>query len=533
MSPSQKSFDNTKIRRALLSCTDKTGLVDFAKFLQSQGTQILSTGKTAKTLREAGITVTEVSDATGQPELFDGRVKTLHPKIHGGLLFRRGQPDHEKQALEHHIEPIDLLVVTLYEFSKTVEKGCTLSEAIENIDIGGPALLRSAAKNHESVTVICHPDDYSVVQEEIKKNGTTLASTRLRLATRVFAATSNYDHAISDYLQNLSLQKSQESKTVFPDQLELSLQKIQDLRYGENPHQKAAFYKTADAGLSQLVQHQGKELSFNNLLDTEAAYRCVLEFEEPACVVVKHNNPCGVAIGNDLLAAFTKAKACDPVSSFGGIIAFNRTLDQATAQKIGETFFEVILAPAFETAALATLADKKNLRLLSLENFFANTTNSLDVRIMNGIALCQESDQSEDKISKIAHTVTDRAPTEQEWQDLQFVWSVAKHVKSNAIIFGKNGQTLGIGAGQMSRIDATRIAALKAQDAWQTATPLQGSVLASDAFFPFRDGLDAAAQHGITAVIQPGGSLRDNEVIAAANEHKIAMVFTGRRHFRH
>lgn len=519
----------TRIERALLSCTNKSGLVDFAKFLQSQNIEILSTGGTAKTLREAGVTVKDVAEHTGFPEMLDGRVKTLHPKIHGGFLFKRNDVSHQQQVAEHNITPIDLVVVNLYEFSQTVANpNCIFADAIENIDIGGPAMLRSAAKNHDFVTVITDPSDYVLVQNEIAKNGNTNKDTRQKLALKVYQTTSRYDAAISDYLANTLNEEAHHLADIF----HLQLTKIQDLRYGENPHQQAAFYKTVNTGLSNLTQHQGKELSFNNILDTEAAYRCVLEFAEPACVIVKHNNPCGVAIADDLLTAFDKAKACDPVSSFGGVIAVNKPMTATLAKKIAETFFEVILAPHFDAASLEIFAAKKNLRLISLADFFTRSPHTMDIRIVSGGALVQNSDNSDENLKLTAKAVTSRIPSETEWRDLQFVWKVAKHVKSNAIVFGKNGQTLGIGAGQMSRIDSTRIAALKATEAFG-AEILQGSSLASDAFFPFRDGVDAAIRYGVKAIAQPGGSMRDDEVILAANENQVAMVFTGVRHFRH
>lgn len=520
----------SQIQRALLSCTNKTGLVEFAEFLQSQNIEILSTGGTAKTLRAAGIAVKDVAEHTGHPEMLDGRVKTLHPKIHGGFLFRRDSQDHLKQIAEHKISPIDLVVVNLYEFSQTVANpDCIFADAIENIDIGGPAMLRSAAKNHDFVTVITDPSDYALVQAEISAQGNTTKITRQKLALKVYQTTSRYDAAISDYLaQTLNSEGNR-----FADNFHLNLSKIQDLRYGENPHQSAAFYKTSNTGLSTLKQHQGKELSFNNILDTEAAYRCVLEFDEPACVIVKHNNPCGVAIANDLPTAFEKAKACDPVSSFGGVIAVNKPITKALAQKIVETFFEVILAPQIDEESLAIFSTKKNLRLISIADFDTRDPNALDLRLVSGGALLQNADLSNEDLKTSAKTVSERKPTETEWQDLQFVWKVAKHVKSNAIVFGKNGQTLGIGAGQMSRIDSTRLAALKATEAFGSKDILKGASLASDAFFPFRDGVDAALAYGVVAIAQPGGSLRDDEVILAANEKNAAMVMTGVRHFRH
>lgn len=515
-------------KRALISCTDKTDLVPFAKFLSEHGIKILSTGGTAKLLRDNAVPVMEVSEHTGFPEIMDGRVKTLHPKIHGGLLGLRDNSSHQKQMQEHSIQPIDIVVVNLYAFEKTIAKtDCTFADAIENIDIGGPSMLRSAAKNHKFVTVVMDPNDYPKIQNEISSQGFVSEKTNLELAAKVFQTTSNYDRMICEYLQN---QTTDQNKTL-PTNLNLNFQNGQALRYGENPHQKASFFKTQNFGLGDFTQHQGKELSFNNILDTEAAYRTCLEFEKTTCVIIKHNNPCGVASSNTLLEAFERAKACDPVSSFGGIVCFNKTVDAATAEAMAQTFFEVILAPSYDQAALDVFAKKKNLRILSIENFFAKEENALDIRLVSGGALVQNQDQLIENIRE-AKVVTERAPTEQEWQDLEFVWKVAKHVKSNAIIFGKNEQTVGIGAGQMSRIDSTEIAALKSKKSFSDNI-LQGTCLASDAFFPFRDGLDAATALGISAVIQPGGSIRDEEVIQAANEKNVAMVFTGVRHFRH
>ncbi len=521
------------IKRALISCTDKTGLVEIARFLTDRKIEILSTGGTAQALRAANLPVTDVSAHTGFPEMLDGRVKTLHPKVHGGLLGVRDNPVHQTQMQTHGIEPIDLVIVNLYAFEKTTaQAGCTPEQAIENIDIGGPALLRSAAKNHAFVTVVTDPSDYALIQNEIATTGDTTLVTRQRLAGKVFALTAGYDAAIAGYFAQQILPTDQSLKN-FPATLQFSFKKLQDLRYGENPHQQAAFYQSAGDGWNQMAQLQGKELSFNNILDTDAAYRCVLEFCGPAVVIVKHNNPCGVALGVNLNEAFGKAHACDPVSSFGGIVALNRIVDTDVAQRLASTFFEVVLAPDFAPDALKILAEKKNLRVLRLPAFGKQNETALDLRLVSGGALVQTADATFEDLRQTAKIATKRAPTENEWRDLSFVWKVAKHVKSNAIVFGKNGQTLGIGAGQMSRIDSTRIAALKARESFQNPGILEGSSLASDAFFPFRDGLDAAAAHGITAVAQPGGSLRDNDIIQAADEHGLAMIFTGVRHFRH
>lgn len=518
------------IKRALISCTDKTGLVDFARFLSSRQIEILSTGGTARLLRDNDIPVTEVSEHTGSPEILDGRVKTLHPKIHGGLLGLRDNSNHQKQMADNAIEPIDLVVVNLYAFEDHIAKDdCSFDEAIENIDIGGPSMLRSAAKNHKFVTVVIDPADYPRIQQEIEKVGSVSDTTRQGLALKVFQSTSAYDSAIASYLdKQFETWKGSEIN----DGISFHFSKIQDLRYGENSHQQAAFYRRSENGLGGIIQHQGKELSFNNILDTDAAYRVCLEFENPSCVIVKHNNPCGVASHSDIKEAFLRAQAGDPVSSFGGIVALNQTVTAELAEVMAKTFFEVVLAPAYDEAALEVFAKKKNLRILSLNEFFHRSDKDIDIRLVRGGALIQDADLSGENIRE-AKVVTKRAPTEQEWQDLEFVWKVCKHVKSNAIIFGKNEQILGIGAGQMSRIDSTRIAALKAKESFKNDNILHGSAMASDAFFPFRDGLDAATELGISAVIQPGGSVRDEEVIAAADERDVAMVLTGVRHFRH
>lgn len=515
------------MKRALLSCTDKTGLVEFARFLASQNIQIISTGGTAKLLQNNQIPVTEISEFTGFPEMMDGRVKTLHPKVHGGLLALRDHPDHQKSMMDHNILPIDLVVVNLYAFEQTVSKpGVTRDEAIENIDIGGPSMLRSAAKNHKFVTVVVDPADYPRVQQAITTN-TLDENLRFELATKVFATTARYDTAIATYLE----------KQPAPDNVfDLQLTKIQDLRYGENPHQKAAFYRHAEPGLAvglvNAKQLQGKELSFNNILDTEAALSISREFDAPTSVIVKHNNPCGVASAARLHEAFLLARACDPVSSFGGIVVFNTSVDAQTALNLAETFFEVILAPAFDAEALKILAPKKNLRLLTLADFGKVEPREKDVRCVSGGLLVQDKDLLRVDI-KACKVVTKRVPTAVEWASLEFAWRVVKHVKSNAIVFARDTHTLGVGAGQMSRVDSVKIASMKAHEHATTPQILKGSVVASDAFFPFRDGLDAAAKEGAVAAIQPGGSVRDEEVIQAANEHGMAMIFTGVRHFKH
>ncbi len=520
-----------KIQRALISVSDKTGVVDFARALSEHGVEILSTGGTAKLLREAGIAVIDVAEHTGFPEMMDGRIKTLHPKIHGGLLGRRGAD--EAVMTQHGIAPIDLVAVNLYPFEQTVaKKDCTLADAIENIDIGGPTMLRSAAKNHAAVTVVMDSADYPRVLNEMRDHhGAVSDATRFDLAVKTFEHTARYDGAIANYLG--AIQPGGEHAR-FPRTYSSQFIKAQDLRYGENPHQAAAFYveqRPAEASVSTARQLQGKELSFNNIADTDAALECVKSFDEdPACVIVKHANPCGVAVGTTLLDAYNRAYQTDPTSAFGGIIAFNQTLDAHTAKTIIERqFVEVIIAPAVADEALTILAAKKNVRVLSCGTWSKQPAAALDYKRVNGGLLIQDRDTgmaSRDDLK----VVTQRAPTEDELRDLLFAWKVAKFVKSNAIVYAKNTMTIGVGAGQMSRVYSARIAAIKAADA---GLQVSGSVMASDAFFPFRDGLDSAADVGISAVIQPGGSLRDDEVIQAANQHGIAMVFTGMRHFRH
>ncbi|PLX88154.1 MAG: bifunctional phosphoribosylaminoimidazolecarboxamide formyltransferase/inosine monophosphate cyclohydrolase [Desulfuromonas sp.] len=518
------------IKRALVSVSDKAGIVELARELNGFGVEILSTGGTAKMIRDAGIPVKDVSEFTGFPEMLDGRVKTLHPKVHGGLLGLRDNQEHVATMAEHGIEPIDLVVVNLYPFESTVAKpDCALEDAIENIDIGGPTMLRSAAKNNRSVTVLVDPADYAPVIEEMRQNnGSVSAETNFKLAVKVYQHTAAYDGAISNWLGC----KVDDDAVDFPPALSLQFKKAQGMRYGENPHQKAAFYVEKDvteASIATAKQLQGKALSYNNIGDTDAALECVKQFSEgPACVIVKHANPCGVAVGKTLLDAYQRAFSTDPESAFGGIIAFNRELDAETAQAIvDKQFVEVIIAPKVAAEASEVVAAKKNVRLLECGEWPAETGQRLDFKRVNGGLLVQDADL---QLSADLQVVTKRVPTAKEQEDLQFAWRVAKFVKSNAIVYGKDGMTIGVGAGQMSRVNSARIAVIKAEHA---GLEVQGSAMASDAFFPFRDGIDNAAAAGVTAVIQPGGSIRDEEVIAAADEHGIAMVFTGMRHFRH
>jgi len=517
-----------KVTRALISVSSKEGILDFAKGLSKLGIEILSTGGTAKLLRDGGVKVKDVSEFTGFPEMLDGRVKTLHPKIHGGLLGRRSNPEHVKQMKAHGIEPIDLVVVNLYPFEQTVAKpGCTLEEAIENIDIGGPTMLRSAAKNYTDVAVVVSPRDYGRVLEEIQKTGEVSAKTRFELCRTVFLHTARYDSAISAYLDG---QVPAEEKTRFPNILTLQFEKVQNLRYGENPHQQGAFYREfgrKEPSVSNATQLQGKEMSFNNFLDANSALELVKEYDQTAAVIVKHNNPCGVATANALAEAYRKARDCDPVSAFGGVIAFNRMVDLETAKEITATFVEVVVAPEFAPDALEELKRKKDVRLLDVGPKVTGTPEGMDMKKIVGGLIYQDRDLGKIADIRSLRVSTKRMPTDDEYGALAFAWKVCKHVKSNAIIFTTRDQTIGIGAGQMSRLDSVRIAVMKAQ------FPLKGTVLASDAFFPFRDGLDEAAKAGATAAIQPGGSLKDEEVIKAANEHGIAMVMTGMRHFRH
>ncbi|MGM0534763.1 MAG: bifunctional phosphoribosylaminoimidazolecarboxamide formyltransferase/IMP cyclohydrolase [Pseudomonadota bacterium] len=518
------------VRRALISVSDKTGIVDFARGLVEQGVALLSTGGTFRLLQENGIDVTEVSEHTGFPEIMDGRVKTLHPTIHGGILGRRGQDD--AVMTEHGIDPIDMVVVNLYPFSATVARpDCTLEDAIENIDIGGPAMVRACAKNHAHTTIVVDTGDYARVLGEIAAgNGAVSDATRFDLAVKAFEHTAGYDAAIADYLG----QRVPGGEDGFPRTYNLQLEKKQAMRYGENPHQNAAFYVEAgasEASVATATQLQGKALSFNNVADTDAAFECVKAFTDTACVIVKHANPCGVAVGASSREAYEKAFATDPTSAFGGIIAFNVPLDAETARAIVDRqFVEVIIAPGVEEEAHAILAEKKNVRLLDVgERWPGRREHAHDFKRVTGGLLVQDRDLGMVGRDELT-VVTERVPSEQEMRDLAFAWKVAKYVKSNAIVYARNGQTIGVGAGQMSRVYSAKIAGIKAAD---EGLSVPGSVMASDAFFPFRDGIDAAATAGIAAVIQPGGSMRDQEVIDAANEAGIAMVFTGMRHFRH
>jgi len=522
------------VNRALISVSDKSGVVELAKRLSALGVEILSTGGTARLLAENGVPVTEVSAHTGFPEIMDGRVKTLHPKIHGGLLGRRGLDDAVMR--EHGIAPIDLLAVNLYPFERTVaDPGCNLAAAIENIDIGGPAMLRAAAKNHASVTVIVDSADYPRVLAELESGErTTTEATRRDLASKVFEHTARYDGAIANYLGSLDEGGERTPEGMrFPRTLSMQLEKAQDMRYGENPHQRAAFYterEPREASVSTARQLHGKALSFNNVADTDAALECVKSFTEPACVIVKHANPCGVAVAEDVFSAYDRAHRTDPTSAFGGIIAFNRTLDARTAAEIlDRQFVEVIIAPGVAEDALERLRTKKDVRVLVCGEWPAERPAELDLKRVSGGLLVQDRDIGVVADSDL-RVVTARAPTQRELDDLRFAWKVVKFVKSNAIVYCKDRMTIGIGAGQMSRVYSAKIAAVKAAD---EGLAVEGSVLASDAFFPFRDGIDAAAEVGITAVIEPGGSMRDEEVIRAADEHDMAMVFTGMRHFRH
>ena len=517
-----------KVTRALISVSHKEGVLDLAKALDKLNIEILSTGGTAKLLRDGGVRVKDVSEFTGFPEMLDGRVKTLHPKVHGGLLGRRGNPEHVKQMKQHGIEPIDLVVVNLYPFEQTVAKpGCTLEDAIENIDIGGPTMLRSAAKNYTDVAVVCSSRDYGRVLDEIQRTGEVSLKTRFELCRTVFLHTARYDSAISAWLNN---QVPDDEKTRFPNILTLQFEKVQNLRYGENPHQEGAFYREfgiKEPCVAHAKQLLGKEMSFNNYLDANSALELAKELTETAAVIVKHNNPCGVAVSPSLAEAYRWARDCDPVSAFGGVIAFNRMVDFETARELTATFVEVVVAPEFAPDALAELKKKKDLRVLDIGPNVTGTRQGMDLKRVTGGLIYQDRDLGEIADVKTLTVATKRAPTDEEYQALAFAWKVCKHVKSNAIVFTRKDRTVGIGAGQMSRLDSVRIAVMKAQ------STLRGTVLASDAFFPFRDGLDEAAKAGVTAVIQPGGSLKDEEVIKAANEHDIAMVMTGMRHFRH
>ena len=525
---------------ALISVSDKTGIVEFAKCLHALGIKLLSTGGTAKLLADQGLPVTEVAELTGFPEMLDGRVKTLHPKVHGGLLARRDLPEHMAALKAHAIDTIDLLVVNLYPFESTVAKpGCTLEDAIENIDIGGPAMVRSAAKNWKDVAVLTDASQYAQVLAELKDGGLTL-KTKFALSVAAFNRISQYDGAISDYLSSIRFDEaaSVPARHLFPGQSNGNFVKLQDLRYGENPHQSAAFYRDlypAPGSLVTAVQLQGKELSYNNIADADAAWECVKSFDTPACVIVKHANPCGVAVGVDALESYSKAFATDPTSAFGGIIATNCTVDERAALQMSKQFIEVLMAPAFTPEALAVFKSKVNVRMLQIAlpaggaTDWDNGRNAMDVKRIGSGLLMQTADNHILKMSDLK-VVTKIHPTPEQLQDLMFAWTIAKFVKSNAIVFCKGGMTMGVGAGQMSRLDSARIASIKAEHA---GLSLKGTAVASDAFFPFRDGLDVVVDAGATCVIQPGGSMRDQEVIDAADERGVAMVYSGVRHFRH
>ena len=531
--------------KALISVSDKTGIVEFAQALHDLGVKLLSTGGTAKLLAEKGLPVTEVAEVTEFPEMLDGRVKTLHPKVHGGLLARRDFPEHMAALKEHNIDTIDLLVVNLYPFESTVAKaGCTLADAIENIDIGGPAMVRSAAKNWKDVGVLTAADQYAAVLAELKANGKLSDKLRFALSVAAFNRISQYDGAISDYLSSVKFEDEKLSeeyvpeRNLFPEQANSQFIKMQDLRYGENSHQQAAWYRDlypAPGSLATGVQLQGKELSYNNIADADAAWECVKSFTESACVIVKHANPCGVAVGKDAHEAYAKAFQTDPTSAFGGIIAFNRPVDKAAAEAVSKQFVEVLMAPEFSAEALEIFKSKVNVRLMKIalpkggKSDWDNGRNAMESKRVGSGILLQTSDNHELALADLK-IVTVKQPTPEELNDLLFAWKVAKFVKSNAIVFCKNGMTMGVGAGQMSRLDSARIASIKAEAAKLT---LENTVVASDAFFPFRDGLDVVVDAGATCVAQPGGSMRDQEVFDAADEHGIAMVLTGVRHFRH
>ena len=520
------------IKQALISVSDKTGVLEFARELSALGVKLLSTGGTAKLLADNGLPVTEVADYTGFPEMLDGRVKTLHPKVHGGILARRDFPEHVAALEKHGIPTIDMVVVNLYPFQQTVAKAeCSLEDAIENIDIGGPTMLRSSAKNHKDVTVIVDPSDYAIVLAEMKSNQNVVSyDTKFTLAKKVFAHTAQYDGAITNYLTSLGEDKAHTTRSAYPQTLNLHFDKVQEMRYGENPHQSAAFYrdlKTVDGALANYKQLQGKELSYNNIADADAAWECVKSFNESACVIVKHANPCGVALGLTPFEAYTKALQTDPTSAFGGIIAFNRELDGKAAEIVAKQFVEVLIAPSFTAEAKAIFAAKQNVRLLEIA--LGNAVNQYDVKRVGGGLLVQAPD-AKNVLQEELRVVSRLQPNPQQMADMMFAWRVAKYVKSNAIVFCGNGMTLGVGAGQMSRIDSARIASIKAQNAGLSLT---GSAVASDAFFPFRDGLDVVVDAGATCVIHPGGSMRDQEVIDAADERGVVMVYTGTRHFRH
>ncbi|MCE2859627.1 MAG: bifunctional phosphoribosylaminoimidazolecarboxamide formyltransferase/IMP cyclohydrolase [Oxalobacteraceae bacterium] len=520
------------IRQALISVSDKTGVLEFARALVSMNVNLLSTGGTARMLAEHGLDVTEVADYTGFPEMLDGRVKTLHPKVHGGILARRDFPAHMQALATHDIPTIDMVVVNLYPFQQTVAKDqCAVEDAIENIDIGGPAMLRSSAKNHKDVVVICDPSDYDKVLIEMRTGqGDVSYETRFALAKKVFAHTAQYDGAITNYLSALGPDRQHATRAAYPETLNLQFTKVQDMRYGENPHQSAAFYRdiaTVDGALANYRQLQGKELSYNNIADADAAWECVKSLEGSACVIIKHANPCGAALGVDAAEAYAKALQTDPTSAFGGIIALNVEVDGKAAEAIAKQFVEVLIAPAFTAEARKVFEGKQNVRLLEIP--LGQGSNAFDIKRVGGGVLLQAPDAKHVMVDEFT-IVSKKQPTPQQLQDMMFAWRVAKFVKSNAIVFCGNGMTLGVGAGQMSRIDSARIASVKAQNA---NLSLAGSAVASDAFFPFRDGLDVVVSAGATAVVQPGGSMRDQEVIDAADEQGVVMAFTGVRHFRH
>lgn len=527
----------SKVKRVLISVYDKKGIVDFARALHDMGIEIISTGGTSKSLKDASIPVINISDVTGYPEMLDGRVKTLHPKIHGGILAQRQKEEHTKQLAEHKIEPIDMVIVNLYPFEETVSKpNVALEDAIEQIDIGGVALIRSAAKNFEDVAVVVNPSKYELIMEELKNNNAELTKeTRFRLSVDAFKYTSTYDSAIHNYL----LQLTKPSVLEFPNELVLSYAKVMDLRYGENPHQKAALYRdlfqkgsvSGEPRVSLAKQMHGKELSFNNVIDLDGTLNIVKEFSIPCAIIVKHTNPCGAACGENLLSAYQKALATDPLSSFGSIVGLNDIVDEQLAEELSKLFIEVLVAPEYTNSALNILKQKKNIRILAMpelktwrEKGAAEWRQEKDIKKITGGILVQDRDTAGELELKV---VTERKPSDSEWEGLKFAWKISKHVKSNAIVLARDNETIGIGAGQMSRVDSVKIAVMKAQK------DLQGAVLGSDAFFPFKDGVEEAAKAGVKAIIQPGGSVRDEEVIAAANQLGIAMVFTGVRHFKH
>jgi len=518
------------IKRAIISVTDKSGIIEFARQLAGFGIDILSTGGTAKTLKEAGIAVTDVSQYTGFPEMMDGRVKTLHPKVHGGILGRRDIPEHMRQMTEHGIEPIDMVVINLYQFDKAVARpDCKFEDAIENIDIGGPSMMRSAAKNFESVAVVTDPSDYGLIIKEMEQSGGFISyDTKFRLARKAFSVTARYDTMISHYLERVS--DKPEETIHFPEIFTPAFEKVQHLRYGENPHQRGAFYREigfTGSTVARAKKLQGKEMSYNNYLDANSALELVREFAEPTAVIVKHNNPCGVASAEDLKDAYCIARDTDPVSAFGGVIAFNTIVDEYTASEIAKTFVEVVVAPEFSGEALEIFQKKVNVRLLETGPLSVLSEGTMDFKRITGGLLMQDMDLGIDGDIADIRIVSSRHPSEEEMEALRFTWTVCKHVKSNAIIFGRGTETVGIGAGQMSRVDSVKLAVSKSR------SKISGCVMASDAFFPFRDAIDEAAKVGITAIIQPGGSIKDEEVIKAIDEYNMAMVFTGVRHFRH